>query len=159
MKSTQAKTTVDHDEIREWVESRGGSPARVKKTGRKSDPGILRVDFPGFSGERTLEHMEWDEWFAAFDQNKLAFLYQENVKSGQESRFSKLVARKNATTGRSGRKTSAPKRSAAPKRGAAKKRAATKRPSSARKGRSTSRGAGATSRTKRARKTSRTSSR
>lgn len=107
----EAKTTVDHDEIRRWVESRGGAPARVKKTGRRGgaaarDPGILRVDFPGFSGEKTLEHIGWDEWFDAFEKNQLAFLYQDSVR-GRDSRSSKLVARKNATTGRSGRGTSA----------------------------------------------------
>jgi len=34
-----------------------------------------------------------DEWFQAFEENKLAFLYQEETKDGEESRFSKLVSR------------------------------------------------------------------
>ena len=37
-----ANTTTDHEEIRKWVESRGGCPARVKRTGSDGDPGILR---------------------------------------------------------------------------------------------------------------------
>ncbi len=115
-----AKTTTNHDEIRKWVESRGGKPARViatgrgKKNGGKTDPGILRIDFPGFSGEGTLETISWAEWFDAFDRNHLAFLYQERVR-GNPSRFSKLVERKNATSGR----RSAGKRAAA-KRGSSK---------------------------------------
>src|SRR4051794_35163627 len=84
-----AKATTDHDTIRKWVEQRGGHPAHVKKTGRRRDPGVLRIDYPGFSGEDTLEPIEWDEFFSAFDKNKLAFLYQ-----GGRSRFSKLVDRK-----------------------------------------------------------------
>lgn len=89
-KGGAALATVDHDEIRRWVEARGGSPAHVKATGRKrNDPGILRIDYPGFSGEATLEEMDWDDWFQAFDQHHLAFLYQPK---GQ-SRFSKLVDR------------------------------------------------------------------
>ena len=84
-----AKSTTDHDTIRRWVEQRGGHPAHVKKTGRRRDPGVLRIDYPGFSGEDTLEPIEWDEFFSAFDKNKLAFLYQ-----GGRSRFSKLVDRK-----------------------------------------------------------------
>ena len=35
----------------------------------------------------------WDEFFAAFDENKLAFLYQDETKDGKESRFSKLIDR------------------------------------------------------------------
>lgn len=83
-----AKTTTDHDEIRRWVEKNGGWPARVKATGsKKGDPGILRIDYPGFSGEETLAKMNWDQWFEWFDKNALAFVYQPNT------RFSKLVAR------------------------------------------------------------------
>lgn len=83
-------TTTDHDEIREWVEARGGFPAHVKRTGRKkNDPGVLRIDYPGFSGTESLERIDWDDWFDAFDRNRLAFLYQDKRKS----RFSKLVNR------------------------------------------------------------------
>lgn len=62
----------------------------MKRTGRRgSDPGVLRIDYPGFSGRDTLERIPWDQWFDAFDRNKLAFLYQDK----RNSRFSKLVAR------------------------------------------------------------------
>ncbi len=87
-----AKATVNHDKIKEWVESRKGSPACVRGTGGKNDPGILRIDFPGYSGEDTLEHISWEDWFQAFDDNELAFLYQDTVEGG-ESRFFKLVSR------------------------------------------------------------------
>ena len=84
-----AKATIDHDEIRRWVEERGGHPAHVKRTGDDDDPGVLRIDYPGYSGQGTLERMSWDEWFEWFDRDKLAFLYQAEGNS----RFSKLVAR------------------------------------------------------------------
>ena len=84
-----AKRTTDHDQIRRWVEARGGHPAAVKRTGRGDDPGILRIDFPGFSGEGTLEAINWDTFFDWFDRNELAFIYQD-VDS---SRFNKLVSR------------------------------------------------------------------
>lgn len=87
---SQGKTTIDHDEIREWVESRGGSPATVTGTERKSETaGLLRIDFPGYSGTGTLEHLEWDEFFEKFDEAGLAFLYDD--KKG--SRFNKFIAR------------------------------------------------------------------
>lgn len=90
-----AKTTTDHNTIKKWVEKRGGSPARVKGTGSgKGDPGILRIDYPGFSGEDSLEHIEWEDFFEAFEENQLAFLYQDE----SNSRFSKLINRNGASS-------------------------------------------------------------
>lgn len=87
-----ARRTTDHESIRRWVDERGGCPARVKGTGDGDDPGILRIDFPGYSGEQSLEEIPWEEFFDKFEENELAFLYQEE-KDGNESRFSKLVHR------------------------------------------------------------------
>ena len=93
---SESKVTTDHDEIKAWVEERGGKPARVKGTDDKSGGGLLRIDYPGFSGEDTLETITWEEFFTAFDDNKLAFLYQDKTKDGKESRFSKLIDRDSA---------------------------------------------------------------
>ncbi len=89
----QAKRTVDHATIKRWAESRGGRPARVKGTGKGEDPGILRFDF-GEPDEK-LEPISWEEFFEKFEENKLAFLYQEE-KGGHESRFNKFVERDQA---------------------------------------------------------------
>jgi hypothetical protein len=94
--ATESKVTTKHDEIQQWVEKRGGYPARVKGTETRQSVGLLRIDYPGFSGEETLEPIEWDEFFSAFEKNKLAFLYQEKTKDGAESRFSKLIDRETA---------------------------------------------------------------
>jgi len=89
-----ARRTIDHDTIVAWVEEHGGQPAHVKRTGNSSsDPGVLRIDFPGYSGTETLEQLDWDTWFDAFEGNRLAFLYQDTLAIGQPSRFSKLVRR------------------------------------------------------------------
>jgi len=88
-----AQRTTDHQAIQDWVEARGGKPAHVKRSSNPQDPGILRIDFPGYSGEGSLEELDWDTWFDAFEQNRLAFLYQEKTADGQQSRFSKLVRR------------------------------------------------------------------
>ncbi|HEY8432286.1 MAG TPA: hypothetical protein VIL20_28130 [Sandaracinaceae bacterium] len=90
---SSAKVTTDHDVIRRWVEERGGVPACVKGTGGDGDVGMLRIDFPGFSGEQSLQHIDWNTWFQAFEDNELAFLYQETTSEGRQSRFNKLVAR------------------------------------------------------------------
>src|ERR671936_1646370 len=94
---TEAKVTTDHDEIRRWVESRGGKPATVKSTHKNGDPGLLRIDFPGYSGAGALESISWDEFFKKFDEKRLAFLSQEALKSGEESRFHKRVSRSTAS--------------------------------------------------------------
>jgi hypothetical protein len=92
----ETKVTIDHEEIRRWVESRGGKPARVIETGGDSDPGILRIDFPGDGDDESLEPISWDEWFEWFDRNNLAFVYQDEKASGESSTFNKLVARETA---------------------------------------------------------------
>lgn len=89
--SGAAKTTTNHTKIQQWAESRRGVPATVKSTGSKKDPGVLRIDFPGFSGARSLKKISWDEWFDKFDESRLAFLYQDKTKDGKQSRFFKLV--------------------------------------------------------------------
>ena len=89
----ESKTTTDHDTIRKWIEERGGRPAAVKGTGGGDDPGILRVDFPGAGDEDSLEEISWEEFFDKFEENDLAFLYQEETSGGKESRFFKFVRR------------------------------------------------------------------
>ena len=90
--SHESKTTTNHEEIRKWVEDRDGRPAIVKGTERGASA-LLRIDYPGYSGEDTLEQIEWDEFFQIFDTNKLAFLYQDSTEDGGKSRFSKFVNR------------------------------------------------------------------
>lgn len=90
---SSANKTTDHEFIRQWVEERGGHPARVRRTGDDDDVGIIRIDFPGYSGESSLEEITWEEFFEKFEESNLAFLYQEETKDGQESRFNKLVSR------------------------------------------------------------------
>jgi len=87
----ESKTTTSHDEIRRWVEARGGRPAAVRDTGNGDDSGILRIDFG--DQDEGLEEVSWDEFFHTFDENDLAFLYQEETAEGSESRFNKFVSR------------------------------------------------------------------
>lgn len=91
--SGESQTTTNHDEIKRWVEERGGFPAAVKATEKESDPGMLRIDFPGYSGKERLDRISWEDFFKKFDEKKLAFLYQDKTKDGSQSRFWKLVNR------------------------------------------------------------------
>jgi len=90
---SKTRTTIDHDEIRRWVEQHGGKPAVVKGTNGGDDLGVLRIDFPGGADEDQLEHVSWDAWFRKFDEENLAFVYQEQKASGEDSTFFKLVRR------------------------------------------------------------------
>lgn len=94
--------TTDHEEIRQWADERGAQPACVKGTGKKGDTGLLRFDFPGYSGAESLQPISWDDFFEKFDENGLALLYQAQTKAGKPSNFNKLVSRE--TSGKSGRR-------------------------------------------------------
>ncbi|MBF7013813.1 hypothetical protein QUC32_03075 [Novosphingobium resinovorum] len=88
---SSATKTTEHNEIRQWIEDRGGRPSVVAAThdnGR--DGGLLRIDF----GEKdeTLEEIEWEEFFRIFNDNGLAFLHQDETADGKPSRFAKFVS-------------------------------------------------------------------
>lgn len=94
----QANTTVDHEEIKHWIKSRGGKPVSVSGTGGGADPGLLRVDFPGYGEDSDdpgsdLEELTWDDFFQKFEDSQLAFLHQDETANGEESRFYKFVSR------------------------------------------------------------------
>jgi hypothetical protein len=104
----KATATTDHDEIRRWAEERGAKPACVRNTGDRIDVGILRLDFPGFDGEQSLEPIEWDLWFDKFDEQGLALLHQETTANGQRSNFNKLVSRQTVVSNKSSGKAAPP---------------------------------------------------
>jgi hypothetical protein len=96
MPRAQARVLTDHDEIRRWAEERGAKPACVRGTGGKGDIGMLRLDFPGYSGAESLEHISWEDWSRKFDERSLALLVQDQMASGQKSNFNKLISRRTA---------------------------------------------------------------
>jgi hypothetical protein len=91
--SRSGRMTTDHDKIRQWVEDRNGRPATVKGSAKNSKAGILRIDFPGFSGQTSLKAVSWKEWFKIFDERRLGFLYQDRTAGGKPSRFNKQICR------------------------------------------------------------------
>jgi hypothetical protein len=87
---SERKRTSDHEKIQSWVEERDGKPAIVSGTKRDTG-GVLRIDFgePG----RSLEQISWEEFFTIFDENNLAFLYQDGDTDDKPSHFNKFVLR------------------------------------------------------------------
>ena len=104
--SASARPLTDHEEIRRWAEERGATPACVRGTGDSNDTGMIRLDFPGYSGAGSLEEISWDDWFEKFDESNLALIVQDETASGDTSNFNKLVSRDTAETGRSSRRNS-----------------------------------------------------
>jgi hypothetical protein len=88
-----SRVLTDHDEIRSWAEERDARPSAVQRTHTDDSVGIIRLDFPGYSGENSLEEIEWDEWFDKFDDNNLALIVQDQTAGGERSNFNKIVSR------------------------------------------------------------------
>ena len=81
--------TRNHDVIRQWAEARKAVPATVEGTEHDGHLGVLRLNFPGYSGDRLTE-VSWDDWFKAFDERRLNFIYQQKQTSGKRSNFFRL---------------------------------------------------------------------
>ncbi len=91
---SSSNITTDHSLIRKWAEERGAKPASVKGTGGKSI-GVIRLMFPGYGAERSqsLREITWEEFFKKFDENNLAFIYQDKTSNGIKSNFNKFIKR------------------------------------------------------------------
>ncbi|MDQ2802257.1 MAG: hypothetical protein M3Y41_06095 [Pseudomonadota bacterium] len=88
--TASATTTTDHDFIRQWAESRGGRPSKVKATEGHDGEGILRIDFR--EPDEQLQEISWEEFFDTFEDRGLVFLHQDETH-GETSRFFKFVRR------------------------------------------------------------------
>ncbi len=88
-----SKTTKDHDEIKQWAESRGAVPGEVASTEGNGGPGILRFMFPKapYHNDGALKEIEWDDFFGKFDASGLELIYQDVTAEGAESNFNKLI--------------------------------------------------------------------
>lgn len=82
MLKSSSKTTTDLKTIQKWAEERDGKPSRVKSTADDDGGGVLRIDFPGYSGKDTLEEMSWEEWFEPSTNVNLLF-YTRTIPQGE----------------------------------------------------------------------------
>lgn len=85
--------TKDHDVIRQWAEDRHATPAAAPSTDEDVRLGHLRFDLDFGQDLEVLEHVEWDEWFVAFDERGLTFFYEEEARpDGSPSNYFHLEA-------------------------------------------------------------------
>jgi hypothetical protein len=84
----QTLATRNPDVIQAWARARKAKPATVGRA-QGDRPRTLRLDFPGFGGQRLLP-VDWDAWVKTFRDRDLVFLYQEHRRSGEGSNFFRL---------------------------------------------------------------------
>ncbi len=73
--------TTDHDEIRKWVEEKGGEPAVIKGVSGSEGEGILTLVF-GQPGP-DVQVISWQEFFNTFEDNELRFRYEDPVPADE----------------------------------------------------------------------------
>jgi hypothetical protein len=89
----QLRTLTDHEEIRAWVEDHHGHPASVDVSRGRDGEELLRIDFPGCYGERSMQEIPWDEFFTKFDDAGLALVVQDETAGGRKNNFNTFVSR------------------------------------------------------------------
>lgn len=82
-----AKFTYDHEEIRNWIEARNGKPAIGK-----DEQHLLRLRFSD-SPNNDLRSISWGSFFARFEEENLAMVYQEMGDGGEMRYFCAFVSR------------------------------------------------------------------
>lgn len=84
-------TTIDHKEIKAWVTEWKGVPQIDNFSSGESGQKMLRIDFPGetddqFLGDSDRPHdTSWDDFFAEFESQNLAFMYSKRVNKDDPS--------------------------------------------------------------------------
>jgi len=77
--------TIEHAQIIDWTQTRGGRPAIRKPSAEAALPAISFHDEGG--------EVSWDEWMSVFDQDEWAFIYQDRTAEGELSRTWKIIPR------------------------------------------------------------------
>lgn len=94
MSTIETKTTDNHDIIKKWAEERYGEPALVEGVVDKGKEGeMLRIHFSD-NADESLKDISWELFYKIFDDNNLAFLYQETTIDGDQSKFCEFINKK-----------------------------------------------------------------
>lgn len=95
------RTLTDHEDIRDWAAARMGAPAVVDVSPEAGTQPMLRLVFDQIAYEDQdmperpinaggVELVEWDDWFAIFDEQKLALVVAED-QPGLRENFYEIV--------------------------------------------------------------------
>ena len=79
------KTAENDEEIKNWVEKNGGTPAVIDDPNVIEDKVGLRIDWKGSKDEAMLSERKditkditWDEFFSIMREQKLSFMYSDD---------------------------------------------------------------------------------
>jgi hypothetical protein len=86
----QGKVTVDKATMKGWIDAHQGWPALVKSTNRAEASRKLRIGFLDVEEREPLMKITWEEFFCIFDQENLAFLYQDPPRTELSRSYSFL---------------------------------------------------------------------
>lgn len=95
------KTLINHQEIKDWAESKQGTPAIIDAPDAGSDKIGLRLDFPGLNDSALLARAKpsktvtWNEFFEIFDSQKLAFVIDSQNRGSDWSSTYRFIKREN----------------------------------------------------------------
>jgi hypothetical protein len=89
----QVYATTDHDFIRDWTAGHSGMPAMYRRIGQIGQ-GDLVINFPGDGSDEPLVDISWADFFQRFEDQNLAFVYQESDTGAENERFYGLIDRK-----------------------------------------------------------------
>ncbi len=92
----KVKVTIDHDEIRRWVDARGGWPAMVQRAGSPGSTGEIRIGFPDSTRDEKVKQISWSEFLQKLDEAHLALEFEEREEDGGLSEFHRLISRQEA---------------------------------------------------------------
>lgn len=80
------KTTIDHEAIKRWAMMHQGNPQCINHVQAEGDKVGIRINFPGpdddtfLSDDHPPKDISWDEFFRIFDDQGLAFVYEEESR-------------------------------------------------------------------------------
>lgn len=83
------ESTRDHSRIKRWVDERQGAAATTHRD-NQGRAVKLSIEFPSARSAPQPEQISWDEFFEAFDRQKLVFRYQERAADGTLSQAFEL---------------------------------------------------------------------
>ena len=81
------KYIIDNDEVRAWVEERGGVPATLKEVSENGEesPDMLHLAFGKMGPD--MEEMDWEEFAERFENENLALAYDDEAPKGTTPDF------------------------------------------------------------------------
>lgn len=84
------KYTIDNDEIRAWIEERGGVPTTIKGMSEDEEDGVESADMLHISfdpNDPIMEEMDWEEFFERFENENLALVYDPEASDDEAHEF------------------------------------------------------------------------